>query len=102
MKTGSPPSTSPQVRYALIFYQLTDAVSSGVYYYKYVVDGQWIHDPKQEWEEDGKGNINNVMRVEDRVTMKLKEISQKLEEMRSFLDEPWQVHNNNNNFCVKM
>ena len=65
------------------------------------MDGEWIHDPKREWEEDGTGNINNVMRVEDKLTMKLREISQKLEEMRSFLDEPWQVLNNNNNFCAK-
>merc|ERR1712150_305681 len=76
-------------------------LAPGVYYYKYVVDGEWLHDPKQECEEDGTGNINNVMRVEDKVTMKLKEISQKLEEMRSFLAEPWQGQNNNNNFCVK-
>ena len=51
--------------------------------------------------EDGTGNINNFMRVEDKVTMKLKEINQKLEEMRSFLTEPWQGENTNNNFCVK-
>ena len=80
---------------------LTDDVW-GVYYYKYVVDGEWLHDPKQECEDDGTGNINNVMRVRDKVTMKLKEINQKLEELRSFLDEPWQAQNNiNNNFCVK-
>ena len=72
-----------------------------MYYYKYVVDGEWLHDPKQECQEDGKGNINNVMRVEDKVSMKLKEINQKIKEMRSFLDEPWQGQEYNNNICVK-
>ena len=72
-----------------------------MYYYKYVVDGEWLHDPKQECQADGKGNINNVMRVEDKVSMKLKEINQKIKEMRSFLDEPWQGQENNNNFCAK-
>ena len=83
------------------FIIFTSHLSRGVHYYKYVVDGQWLHDPNVMSVEDGTGNINNFMRVEDKVTMKMKEINQKLGEMRSFLTEPWQGENINNNFCVK-
>ena len=43
----------------------------GVHYYKYVVDGEWMHNPNKECEEDEKGNINNVMRIESKLTRKL-------------------------------
>ena len=33
----------------------------GCYQYKYIIDGEWIHDPSKAWQDDGKGNINNVI-----------------------------------------
>jgi len=44
----------------------TLSLAPGVHYYKYVVDGEWMHNPSKECEEDEKGNINNVMRIEDK------------------------------------
>ena len=36
----------------------------GTYQYKYIIDGDWIHDPSKRWIEDDKGNVNNVIVVE--------------------------------------
>ena len=36
----------------------------GTYQYKYIIDGDWIHDPSKRWIEDGTGNVNNVIVVE--------------------------------------
>jgi hypothetical protein len=33
------------------------------YPYKYIVNGQWAHDPAQAHEVDGSGNTNNVLQV---------------------------------------
>ena len=57
-------------------------LSPGVYHYKYVVDGEWMHNPLQEWEEDGEGNINNVMKVEDRLTKRLRELREERERLQ--------------------
>ena len=73
----------------------------GVYHYKYVVDGEWLHNPSHEFEEDGKGNINNVVRVEDKISSKIKEIRKELEELKLFLSEPWKVESCGLNFCRK-
>jgi hypothetical protein len=37
----------------------------GKYFYKFIVDGDWITDPgNQNAEDDGHGNINSVLVVE--------------------------------------
>ena len=36
----------------------------GLHQYKYIVDGEWLHDPSKPCQEDGKGNVNNVISVE--------------------------------------
>ena len=66
-----------------------------------MVDGEWLHDPRHEFEDDGKGNVNNVMRVEDKLTLKIEEINQELEALKVFLEEPWRV-DKPNNFCPKL
>lgn len=36
----------------------------GNYYYKFIVDGNWMTDPKNpNWADDGEGNINSVLEV---------------------------------------
>jgi len=35
----------------------------GRYQYKYVVDGNWLHDSEGACESDGQGNVNNVLSV---------------------------------------
>lgn len=36
----------------------------GYYYYKFVVDGKWIPDPKNEWKiNDGGNNFNSIIKV---------------------------------------
>ena len=72
----------------------------GVHHYKYVVDGEWLHDPTLEFEDDGKGNVNNVVRVDNKISIKIKEIRDELEQMRIFLDEPWNVYLPDH-FCKK-
>ena len=54
----------------------------GVHYYKYVVDGEWMHNPNKECEEDEKGNINNVMRIESKLTRKLRELQEEREQLQ--------------------
>ena len=39
----------------------------GCYKYKYIIDGEWIHDPSKKWKDDGEGNINNVIIVESKL-----------------------------------
>ena len=44
-------------------WQLSLALRPGTYQYKFIVDGEWMHDPSKRWLDDGKGNANNVMTV---------------------------------------
>jgi len=44
----------------------------GTYQYKFIVDGDWIHDPSRRWKDDGKGNINNVIVVESKLDVVLR------------------------------
>jgi len=75
----------------------------GVYRYKFVVDGEWIHDPTKETEEDEKGHINNVVVVEDRsrVGRKIKEVEDQIKECRRTLKQPWQCESYNYKLCPK-
>eukprot|EP00092_Neocalanus_flemingeri_P002762 GFUD01002957.1.p1 GENE.GFUD01002957.1~~GFUD01002957.1.p1 ORF type:complete len:146 (-),score=47.87 GFUD01002957.1:196-633(-) len=49
------------------------SLSPGTYQYKYIVDGVWLHDPSKKWVDDGKGNINNVITVETKLVMFLRQ-----------------------------
>ena len=61
-----------------------------------------MHNPNKECHEDEKGNINNVVRIEDRVTRALREIKEDREELAKFLEEPWQVDGTVMNYCPKV
>ena len=77
-------------------------MAPGVHYYKYVVDGEWMHNPNKECHEDAEGNINNVVRIEDRVTRALREMKEEREELAKYLDEPWRVEEHAFNYCTKV
>ena len=66
-------------------WQLTLNLGPGSYQYKYIVDGEWIHDPSRKCREDDMGNINNVITVHSRLDVvtvyrlaKLKETQRRL------------------------
>ncbi len=45
-------------------YSYTTTLSDGTYYYKFIVDGDWINDPlNSKKQDDGDGNINNYFTV---------------------------------------
>ena len=44
-------------------WQLSLALPPGTYSYKYIIDGEWLHDPTRRWADDGHGNINNVITI---------------------------------------
>lgn len=48
-------------------WQLSLALRPGTYQYKYIVDGEWIHDPSKRLLDDGTGNINNVIKVDSKL-----------------------------------
>ena len=73
-----------------------------MHYYKDVVDGEWIHNPNKEWEEDEEGNVNNVMRLEDSVSRSLREMAEERERLAKFLEEPWQVDRHRFNYCTRI
>ena len=66
-------------------------IPPGTYTYKYVVDGEWMHDPSKECVDDGKGNINNVIRVDDKMTRKSKLVKEELDVLRKENDNAWFV-----------
>jgi len=69
---------------------VTMDLGPGRYSYKYLVDGEWIIDPSKEVEIDDKGNENNVVVVEDRITATLRQISEQRASMTPKLYEHWQ------------
>ena len=58
-----------------------------------------MHNPNKECEEDEKGNINNVMRIEDKFSRKLREIEEEREYLESYLEQPWSVEYMNLSNC---
>jgi 5'-AMP-activated protein kinase regulatory beta subunit len=56
-------------------YTLVKLLSPGVYQYKFIVDGQWRHDPNLPSMYDDQGNINNVIEVQEYVPENLDSIS---------------------------
>jgi hypothetical protein len=43
--------------------------------YKFIVDGDWKHDPNQRAMRDENGNVNNVIEVQEYVPENLENIS---------------------------
>merc|ERR1719315_681069 len=77
-------------------------IPPGSYTYKYVVDGEWMHDPSKETVDDGKGNVNNVIHVEEVYIRKVEQLRAEIEELRNQLDRPWVVESSNLKLCPKL
>jgi len=74
-------------------------IPPGCYTYKYVVDGVWLHDPSKETADDGTGNINNVVHVEDKFTSKLRQLREEITDLRKQLEKPWFVEQTSYKLC---
>lgn len=42
-------------------FTIMKVLPSGVYQYRFLVDGQWRHSPDLPWEQDDSGNAYNVL-----------------------------------------
>lgn len=56
-------------------FTLVKLLPPGVYQYKFIVDGQWRHDPNLTCMYDDMGNINNVLEVQEYVPENLTSLS---------------------------
>lgn len=54
---------------------LVKLLSPGMYQYKFIVDGQWRHDPNLPCMYDNQGNINNVVEVQEYIPENLGSLS---------------------------
>jgi len=63
----------------------------GRHLYKYVVDGEWLVDPGKQVVIDEKGNENNVVEVEDRLTKALGEMAEERARLARVQEAPWRV-----------
>ena len=54
---------------------LVKLLPPGMYQYKFIVDGQWRHDPNLPCMYDNQGNINNVIEVQEYVPENLGSLS---------------------------
>eukprot|EP00890_Picochlorum_soloecismus_P004216 jgi/Picsp_1/4796/NSC_02164-R1_snf1-related protein kinase regulatory subunit beta-2 len=52
-------------------FSLVKLLPPGVYQYKFIVDGQWRHDPNLTSMYDDQGNINNVVEVQEYIAENL-------------------------------
>ena len=77
-------------------------IPPGSYTYKYVVDGEWMHDPSKEIVDDGKGNVNNVIHVEDKFTNKIRQLREEIEDLKKQQDKPWFVESIDYQLCPKV
>ena len=77
-------------------------IPPGSYTYKYVVDGEWMHDPSKEIVDDGKGNVNNVIHVEDKFTNKIRQLKEEIEDLKKQQDKPWFVESIDYQLCPKV
>ena len=77
-------------------------IPPGSYTYKYVVDGEWMHDPSKEIVDDGKGNVNNVIHVEDKFTNKIRQLREEIEDLKKQQDKPWFVESIDHQLCPKV
>ena len=56
-------------------FTLVKLLPPGMYQYKFIVDGQWKHDPTLPSIKDDQGNINNVLEVQEYVPENLGSLS---------------------------
>ena len=77
-------------------------IPPGSYTYKYVVDGEWMHDPSKEIVDDGKGNVNNVIHVEDKFTNKIRQLREEIEDLKRQQDKPWFVEKIDYQLCPEV
>lgn len=56
-------------------FTLVKLLPPGMYQYKFIVDGQWRHDPNLTSMYDDQGNINNVLEVQEYVPENLDSLS---------------------------
>merc|ERR1719228_821417 len=88
----------------------------GTYQYKYIVDGVWLHDPSKRWVNDGQGNINNVITVESKLTLflrqkriaelhktarRMRKVHAEIRELKQWLGTPWHAEAQNYKLCPK-
>ncbi|KAL7088493.1 hypothetical protein ACP275_13G129900 [Erythranthe tilingii] len=48
-------------------FTLMNVLPSGVYQYRFLVDGEWRYSPDQPWEQDDSGNAYNILDLQDYV-----------------------------------
>ncbi|KAK4754707.1 hypothetical protein SAY87_002811 [Trapa incisa] len=51
-------------------YETEVRLVQGNYYYKYVINGQWLHSIASPAESDGQGNVNNVIQLGDTASVR--------------------------------
>ena len=83
---------------------LSLSIPPGTFQYKYIIDGVWIHDPSKKWLQDGQGNTNNVIKVESKLEVvirnlrilelqklvsRLKKTQAEIKELKQWLGTPW-------------
>ena len=88
----------------------------GVYHYKYIVDGVWLHDPSKKWADDGKGNINNLIVVESKFAVflrqkkiaelhqtakRMRKVQAEIRELKQWLGTPWHSEVQKHKLCPK-
>ncbi|KAF8410863.1 hypothetical protein HHK36_003400 [Tetracentron sinense] len=56
-------------------FTIMKVLSSGVYQYRFIVDGQWRYAPDMPWAHDDMGNVCNILDVQDFVPEHLESIS---------------------------
>ncbi|KAG6392412.1 hypothetical protein SASPL_146630 [Salvia splendens] len=56
-------------------FTIMKVLPSGVYQYRFLVDGQWRHSPDLPWEQDDSGNAYNVLDLQDYVPEDIDSIS---------------------------
>ncbi|KAG8490200.1 hypothetical protein CXB51_016036 [Gossypium anomalum] len=56
-------------------FTIMKVLPSGVYQYRFIVDGQWRYAPDLPWAQDGTGNANNILDLQDYVPEDIESIS---------------------------
>ncbi|EOY28986.1 hypothetical protein QUC31_013336 [Theobroma cacao] len=56
-------------------FTIMKVLPSGVYQYRFIVDGQWRYAPDLPWAQDDVGNANNILDLQDYVPEDLESIS---------------------------
>merc|ERR1712168_648601 len=77
-------------------------LARGRHEYKYVVDGEWVHNPGRAWARDKQGNVNNVIVVgeteEDRqrkveqlvrTMSRIKRLVKEIKDLKQWLGTAW-------------